>query len=153
RRGLSLALRGLDINPETIRIARTVTRAAERIDFEVADIFRYRPTAPVDLIVSSLVTHHFSDRAIVDFLRWMEATARRGWLICDLQRHAVPYHLIGVAGALAGVHPVVIHDGRISIARELTRSEWKERLQTAGCEGEGVRIRWFMFRYLVERLQ
>jgi SAM-dependent methyltransferase len=153
RRGLPIALRGLDSNPETICIARKATDEEDRIDFEIADIFQYRPIAPVDLIVSSLVAHHFSDRAIVDFLRWMEATARRGWLICDLQRHAVPYYLIGVAGALAGVHPVVIHDGRISIARALTRSEWRERLQTAGLASEGIRIRWFMFRYLVGRLR
>jgi hypothetical protein len=83
----------------------------------------------------------------------MEKTARRGWLICDLQRHAVPYYLIGLVGKLARVHPVVIHDGKISVARALTRSEWEERVRMAGFASDAVRVRWFMFRYLVGRLR
>jgi SAM-dependent methyltransferase len=153
RRGLSIALRGLDVNPDTIRIARTATDKQDRIDFQVADVFRYRPTGPVDLIVSSLFAHHLSNGEIVDFLRWMETTARRGWLICDLQRHAVPYYFIGLAGKLARVHPVVVHDGQISVARALTRAEWEERFQMAGFASNGARVRWFLFRYLVERLR
>ena len=38
---------------------------------------------------------------IVRFLRWMEATARRGWLIYDLQRNRVPFYFIALAGRVA----------------------------------------------------
>ena len=54
--------------------------------------------APIDFVVSSLFTHHLSDAMIVRFLRWMEATARRGWLIYDLQRQSCRIHFIGLAG-------------------------------------------------------
>jgi hypothetical protein len=50
----------------------------------------------------------------------MEETARKGWLIYDLQRHPVPYYFITLMGKLTRLHPMVIHDGRISVARSLT---------------------------------
>jgi SAM-dependent methyltransferase len=153
RRDIAIALRGVDLNPETIRIARAATDERDQIDFEAADIFRFRPTVPVDLVVSSLLAHHLADHAIVDFLRWMELTAKRGWLVCDLQRHPLPYHVIRLAGKLSNVHPVVVHDGQISVARALIRSEWEARLDEAGIPCDGVTIRWFLFRYLIGRLR
>lgn len=153
KRSVPLALHGIDLNPETIRIARAATPPEDEIAYHAADAFAYRPDAPVDLIVSSLLTHHLPDNAIVGFLRWMEATARRGWLICDLQRHVVPYYFIGLAGTLARLHPMVIHDGQISVARSLTRSEWRERLADAGIPHEAVTIRWFLFRYAIGRVR
>lgn len=153
RQGVAIALRGIDVNAQTIRIARAATDAQDRIGFEVADIFRLRPAGPVDLIVSSLVAHHLSDEAIVDFLRWMEETASRGWLICDLQRHPVPYYFIGLAGKLARLHPVVIGDGQISVRRALTRPEWEERLRAAAIPRESVTIGSFLFRFAVGRLK
>jgi SAM-dependent methyltransferase len=149
RRRLPLALCGLDVNPETIRIARAATEAQDRIEFAVADVLRYRPAAPVDLILCSLLAHHLSDEAIVDLLRWMDGTARRGWLVCDLERHPVPYHVIGLAGRLTPLHPTVIHDGQISVARALTRQEWIGRLAAAGIPGGRVTMRRFWFRHLI----
>ena len=69
---------------------------------------------------------------IVRFLRWMEASARRGWMIYDLQRNAVPFYFIALAGALLRLHPVVVYDGRVSVARSLTRAEWQARIAEAG---------------------
>lgn len=153
KRGLDVALHGIDLNPETIRIARAATRPEDRIDYHVADVFAYRPEGPVDLVVSSLFAHHLSDNALVHFVRWMDATARRGWLICDLQRHMVPYALIGPLGKLCRVHPIVVSDGRISIARSLTRAEWRERLDEAGIPHQAATIRWFLFRHVIGRLR
>jgi len=108
---------------------------------------------PVDFVVSSLLTHHLSDAVIVKFLRWMEITAQKGWLIYDLQRHAVPYLFIGLMGKLTRLHPVVIHDGRISVARSLTRAEWNERIASAGIDHDAVRLRWFLCRFVIGRLR
>ena len=74
----AVASLGAALNPETIRIARAATEPADRIDFQVKNIFELGPTMPIDFIISSLVTHHLSDREISEFLRLMEAIARRG---------------------------------------------------------------------------
>jgi SAM-dependent methyltransferase len=151
RRGLPIRLIGLDLNCETIRIAQAATDDADEIDYCVMDVFDFAPPVPIDFVVSSLVTHHMSDSLIVKFLRWMEETARKGWLIYDLQRHPVPYYFIGLMGKLTRLHPMVIHDGRISVARSLTRTEWLERIGEAGIAGEEVRLRWFLFRFAIGR--
>lgn len=153
RRGIDLKLLGVDLNPETIRIARAATDPADRIDFHAINMFDLASTTPVDLIVSSLVTHHLSDREITEFVRLMERAARRGWAICDLQRSRLLYHFVGLSSRLARFHPMVTRDGQISVARSLTRAEWEAQIAEAGFSPADVSIRWFLFRFLVGRLR
>ena len=153
RRGIAMRLIGIDLSAEAVSVAREATPNADDIEYRVGDVFEFSAGEPVDLIVSSLVTHHMTDPMIEKFLRWMEATARQGWFICDLQRSIVPYYFIGLSGWLMRVHPVVISDGRISVARALTRSEWLARFRAAGIPREAVDMRWFMFRFGVGRIK
>jgi hypothetical protein len=81
----------------------------------------------------------------------MEATARRGWIIADLERHPVPYHAIGIAGRLMRIHPRVIEDGRTSVTRALTRQDWRAIVEAAGIAPDAVRLRRFFYRLAVTR--
>lgn len=153
RRNVALRLIGIDLSRETIRIAKAATPDDDQIEFLSADVFDWHPSCPVDFVVSSLLTHHFSDSQIVSFLQWMEATARRGWLIYDLQRHIMPYLFIATAGTLARLHPMVVHDGKISVTRSLTRREWRERIASAGLRPEEAHVHWFMYRLVIEHLR
>jgi 2-polyprenyl-3-methyl-5-hydroxy-6-metoxy-1,4-benzoquinol methylase len=153
RRKLDLNLIGVDLNPETIRIAQAATDAADLIDYKAVDVFELASATPVDLMISSLVTHHLSDREITEFLRLMETTARRGWAISDLQRNRFLYHFIGLASRLARFHPMITHDGQLSVARSLTRAEWQQRIAEAGFSPADVSIRSFLFRFLIGRLR
>jgi hypothetical protein len=83
----------------------------------------------------------------------MEATALRGWMIYDLQRSVVPFYFIVLAGWILRLHPVVVYDGRISVARSLTKREWMERIAAAGIARRAVDLRWFMFRFAIGRLK
>ena len=125
KRGLPIRLIGLDCNRKTIRIAQAASADGTGIEYQVGDVFEFRAPVPIDFVVSSLLTHHLSDELIVRFLCWMELTARRGWLIYDLQRHAVPHYFIGLIGKLTRLNPRMIEDGRISVARSLTAAEWR----------------------------
>lgn len=153
RYSAELNLVGIDSNPETIRIARAATNPADQIEFRVMNIFELPRTASIDFIISSLVTHHLTDSEITEFLQLMEAAARRGWLIYDLQRHWFLYHSIGRIGRLARLHPMVVRDGQISVTRSLTRAEWEERIAAAGISPKDATIRWFFYRFLIERLR
>jgi 2-polyprenyl-3-methyl-5-hydroxy-6-metoxy-1,4-benzoquinol methylase len=153
RRNLDFNLLGIDLNPETIRIARAATDVADRIDYQSVNVFELASTTPIDLMVSSLVTHHLSDHEITEFLRLMEKTARRGWAVCDLQRSRFLYHFIGLSSRLARFHPMINHDGQLSVARSLTRAEWQQRIAGAGISSADASIRWFFFRFLIGRLR
>jgi SAM-dependent methyltransferase len=151
KRDLKPTLLGLDLNPETIRIAREVTDRADQIDFTAMDIFDLPPGQTFDFILSSLVAHHLSDEKLRDFLILLEHSADQGWVVYDLQRNRFLYEFLGAASRLAGLHPMVTNDGQISVLRSLTREEWTNRIVAAGIELSDVKIRWFLFRYVIER--
>jgi 2-polyprenyl-3-methyl-5-hydroxy-6-metoxy-1,4-benzoquinol methylase len=153
RRGRPLRLIGIDLSRQVIEVARSVTPVTDDIDYHAADIFAFTPSVPIDFVVTSLVTHHLPDEMIVRFLRWMEATVARGWMIYDLQRSIVPFYFIALAGRLLRLHPVVTYDGRISVARSLTRREWEARLADASIPRDVTDLRWFMFRFAIGRLK
>ena len=153
KRGRAMKLVGIDLSPQVVEIARGATEAADEIEYHAVDIFDYRPGGAIDFAVTSLVAHHLPDAMIVRFLRWMEASARRGWMIYDLQRNAVPFYFIALAGVLLRLHPVVVYDGRVSVARSLTRAEWRARIAEAGLDRRAVELGWFMFRFAIGRLK
>ena len=121
RRGISVHLVGVDLNPWSAKAANEATPAGSAITFVTADLFAHRPEGGVDLIVSSQFTHHLSDDALAEFLRWMERTAQIGWFVADLHRHKLPYHVFRLWAGLAGWHRFVRHDGPVSIARAFGR--------------------------------
>jgi SAM-dependent methyltransferase len=149
KRGRTMKLIGIDLNAQAIDIARGATNIADDIDYHATDIFEFTPNDPIDFVANSLLTHHLTDEMIVRFLRWMEASARRGWIIYDLQRSRMSFYFIPLVGALLRLHPVVVYDGRISVARSGTRAEWESLIATAGVPRDTVQLRWFMFRFVI----
>ncbi|MGI4811573.1 MAG: hypothetical protein ACRYF2_26155, partial [Janthinobacterium lividum] len=114
------------------------------------DVFDEAPGS-VDVIVSSLFTHHLSDAEVVRFLQWMERTARVGWFVNDLHRHPLAYHGFKALSGVARWHPMVRHDGPVSVSRAFTRRDWTRLLDQAGLQ---ARVRWHLpFRYCVGRLK
>lgn len=151
KRNLKPALFGVDLNPETIRVARDVTDPADHVDFTAMDVFDLPAERRFDIIVSSLVAHHLDNEQLRAFLVLLERSSNRGWLIYDLERHRFLYEFLGAAGRLARLHPMVRSDGQISVLRSLTRKEWKDRIAAAGIDLSSVKIRWFLFRFVIER--
>ena len=151
RRGIKVRLVGIDLNPRSEPAARAATPAAMGIDFRTGDAFAWPAGEPLDLVISSLVTHHMADEEILRFLRWMEAHARLGWLINDLHRHWLPYYGFTAIAAAMRWHAFVRHDGPLSIARAFVRADWETRLGAAGVAGQARIAWWFPFRYCVER--
>jgi len=154
RRGFVLDLVGLDLNPMSEPIARAATPLDMGIDFRTGDVFTAELGCRFDFVISSQMTHHLSDEALVAFIRWMERTAVRGWFVGDLHRHAIPLHAFGLLARLAGWHRFVQHDGPVSIARSFRREDWRLLLAAAGQDPAAVEIRWHVpFRLCVSRIR
>ena len=150
RRGVALRLEGVDLSPASAVAARAATPAWMDIRYRTGDVFDEAPGS-VDIVVSSLFTHHLGDEDVVRFLRWMERTARVGWFVNDLHRHAVAYYGFKALSTAAGWHPMVRHDGPVSVARSFRRADWVRLLGEAGV---AARVRWHLpFRYCVSRLR
>lgn len=125
-------LTGVDLNPWAARAARAATQVGEPITYVTGDVFRYEPSVAPDFIVSAEFTHHLDDEALVGFLRWMDATAQRGWFVSDLQRHPVPHTFFPLLARAAGLHRFVRLDGQVSFARAFTGRDWRRLLRAAG---------------------
>lgn len=151
RRGLVPDLHGWDLDPRCAAAARAATDPALGIHYHVGDAADAPGPAP-DVIVSALVTHHMDDAAIVPFLRWMESAARRGWLVNDLHRHALARDGFALLAWAMRWHPIVRHDGPLSVARAFRRADWDRLLAHAAITA--ARVRWRVpFRLTVERLR
>ena len=134
-------LTGCDLNPDTVAIAAEATPKSSEIEWVAVDVFRYQSTEPIDVVLSSLFTHHLVEKDIVRFLQWMEEHARVGWFINDLSRAPIPYHLFKAFSKLAGLHPFVQHDGPVSFARAFVPDEWRSMSAAAGLPEDQIVIK------------
>ena len=154
RRRLQVSLVGIDLNLNAIRAAREATRPGSRIAWIPGDAYSCEPSEGIDVVISSLMTHHLQDEEIVTFLEWMEATARRGWFINDLHRQALPYHAFRIFADLSGWHPFVLHDGPVSILRSFVPEDWHRLTAEAGLPASDVTLsEWRPARLCVGRVK
>ena len=149
RRGVAAELVGVDLNPRSESAARAHTPAGMPIRYVTGDYANMG--GGWDAIVSNLVAHHMTHDELVAFLGFMEANAHC-WFVNDVHRHRFAYHGFPLLARMAGWHPIVRHDGRLSIARGYRAPEWPPLLAEAGVENAHV-FRVFPFRLCVERLR
>ncbi|WP_287979173.1 methyltransferase domain-containing protein [Sphingomonas sp.] len=151
RRRIAVDLVGIDLNPRSEVAARRHTPADAPIRYITGD-YAALSGQGWDVVVSSLVAHHMTRDQLVAFLRFMEEEARTGWFVNDLHRHAFAHAGFPLLARLARWHPIVRHDGRLSIARSYRPGEWQPLLAAAGVSDARV-FRAFPFRLCVERLR
>lgn len=145
RRGVALDLWGLDRSPWAERHAMAKSTPARWI---TADLFDLPADRRFDVVVCGLFAHHLDDATLVRFLRWLPAHATRRWLILDLHRHAIPWAAVWAGTRLLRMHPMVCHDGPVSIARGFDRADWRRLIAEAGI---AATPRWVLpFRWAVE---
>ena len=144
RRGIAVEAWGLDRSPWAGRHAMA---RGTRAGWITADLFDLPAERRFDVVTCGLFAHHLPDPELVRFLRWMQAHATRRWLILDLHRHWIPWCAVWAGTRLMRMHPMVIHDGPVSINRGFKREDWTRLLAEAGIEAE---IRWVApFRWAV----
>lgn len=150
KRGIEGELVGIDLNPRSAQAAReaTVDIAIDYLMGDYADL----AGRGWDFITSNLVAHHMTHDQLIAFLRFMSVEAAAGWLINDLNRSGLAYVGYPMLSRLMRWHPIVRHDGRMSIARSYRLEEWLPMLEEAGIT-EARAYRAFPFRLCVERIR
>ncbi|KPF75786.1 hypothetical protein IP88_07025 [alpha proteobacterium AAP81b] len=152
KRGQTAQLVGIDLNPRSEAVARAATDPALGIEWRTgaAEALAGHP----DFIISALTTHHMTDAELAGFLAWQEATATRGWFVNDLHRHPLAWAGFRFLAAVLRWHPIVAHDGALSVRRSFVRADWRRLLAAAGLGAAPVEIRWHLpFRWGVGRLK
>jgi SAM-dependent methyltransferase len=140
RSNVNVKLTGIDLNPYAARAAMEFTPSTSEITWITGNAFSYAPEIPIDVVISSLFTHHLPDAEIVRFIAWMERVAARGWFINDLHRERIPYYGFTTLAWLMRWHRFVRHDGPISIRRSFSFADWHAHITAAGLNASDVRI-------------
>ena len=150
RKGLTADLVGVDLNPNSAPAARAATPSDMAIDYRTGDYAALSGDG-FDIVISSLVAHHMNDAQLAAFLRFMESEAAVGWMVNDLHRHRFAHLGFPLLAAVMRWHPIVAHDGRLSIARAFRRDDWRAILDGVGIGSVARIVRRFPFRLCVER--
>lgn len=151
RHGIAAELVGVDLNPRSESAARDATPPGMAIDWRTGDYADFAHER-WDFVISSLVAHHMTHGQLVAFLRFMDEHARQGWYVNDLHRHGFAWMGFPLLATIMRWHPIVRHDGQLSIARSYRPAEWAPILAEAGVTGARVR-RVFPFRLCVEAIR
>ena len=96
--------------------------------------------ASFDYVGCSLFLHHFSDAEIVSLLRSFYRVARRALLVCDLERHILPYLFLQATKPLYGWNEITVHDGLRSVRAALKRKELGQLAQAAGLSNVDLQV-------------
>ncbi len=154
RERVEVRLTGIDLNPYAARAAKEFTTSSSDIEWITGDAFSYGHSIPIDLVISSLFTHHLHGAEIVRFLRWMENVVKRGWFINDLHRERTPYYGFKTLATVMRWHRFVRHDGPVSIRRAFREEDWRTYLAEAGIPGDQVGLAgYFPARFCVSRVK
>jgi SAM-dependent methyltransferase len=151
RRGIEAELTGIDLNPRSAPAAMAATDPELPIRYLTGDYADLRAEG-FDIIVSSLVAHHMTHAELIGYLRFMESEALSGWYVNDLHRHGFAWAGFKLLSAAMRWHPIVRHDGLLSIRRSYRPTEWSPILREAGISGASVH-RVFPFRLCVSRIR
>jgi hypothetical protein len=128
------------LNPYAARAAAESTPKELGIAWVTSNALAYRPEKPVDIVVSSLMAHHLEDEEIIALLRWMEATARVGWYINDLERSERSCRMFSLADRIMRWHRFVQHDGPVSFRRAFREEDWARLLAATAVPREAVTV-------------
>jgi SAM-dependent methyltransferase len=147
---IPVKLTGIDLNPYAARAAQEFTPAGSAIEWITGDAFSY--TDPIDVVLSSLFTHHLAEQEIVSFLAWSERVAQRGWFVNDLCREPLSCRLFGILAGAMRWHRFVQHDGPVSFRRSFREDDWQRMTAAAGVPSTKLK-RWTPARLCVERMK
>jgi ubiquinone/menaquinone biosynthesis C-methylase UbiE len=132
-------IHAIDSQPSTLSIAQAKSVLYPEITYEAADVLRFTPAEPFDIVVCSLALHHFAFSDALDLLRRIRGFARRGVVVADLARS--DFGIVGIyllTGFLVR-HPMNKFDGRLSIRRAFSFRELAAAAAEAGWSGFGHR--------------
>lgn len=127
-RGFRLEIVALDIDLAALRYARSQEPG---IRFCAGDIERLPfKDGSFDYVTASQFFHHLTDDQAIAALRAFDRIARRGIVIMDLVRRIRAW--IAIKLITIPSHPIVRHDGALSVLKAFTPGEMAEIARRAG---------------------
>ena len=129
----------LDHNPRVVRYARRLVRRRSRIEVRMGDARELeRMGERFDYVFANHVLHHLSDPEAAEVLRCAERVCDRVLLVNDVRRSYGNYAAFSLISPLLGRGSFAANDGRVSITKGFTVSEFVRLARAADLQGQAA---------------
>ena len=135
--GAKVEIDALDRQSATVEIARKLSASYPEISYHETNILDCRPAEVYDIVLCSLVLHHFSDNDAVRVLQCCRELSRNFVLVSDLRRGSLATVGVYLLTALVFREPMTRHDARLSAARAFSFAEMHKLAERAGWKNFG----------------
>ena len=130
--GAKIDIVALDQNAATLEIAQKLSRDYPEISFVQGNMLDWQPNDSFDIVLCTLVLHHFSNDDAVRVLQRCRELSRKFVLVCDLRRGLLASVGVYLLTAVIFRDPMTKYDGRLSAARAFSFDEMSELARRAG---------------------
>jgi 2-polyprenyl-3-methyl-5-hydroxy-6-metoxy-1,4-benzoquinol methylase len=132
RIGAQVEIDALDRQAATLEIARELSAGYPEISYTEANILEWNPGKTYDIVLCSLVLHHFSNEDAVRVLQRCRELSNKFVLVSDLRRGPLATAGVYLLTALIFREPMTRYDARLSAARAFSFPELHELARQAG---------------------
>jgi len=137
--GARVKIDALDRQSATLEIARKLSAAYPEISYHATNILDWSPAEAYDIVLCTLVLHHFSDEDAVTVLRRCRESSRDFVLVSDLRRGLLATVGVYLLTALVFREPMTRYDARLSAERAFSFSEMRKLAVRASWQNFGHR--------------
>ncbi len=143
----NITLIGLDLNENSINIAKEFSRVYPNIEYKIQDVLTLKPEEyHCDILLCTLTLHHFSREQIQIFLKKFAQLTTIGIIINDLDRNKIGFALFKIFSRVFMKTAIAKHDGLVSIKSGFTKKDFTMLYGAVPTMNSIVQWRW-AFRY------
>lgn len=130
---IQCTITGIDGNANSLAYAQKKCEAFSEINFLQADILSTGfSIQPCDILISSHFMYHFTEDALVDFLKNNSSAISTAFIFSELKRNRLAMRLFKFISFLLPISNLAKEDGLRAIKRSFSEKEWHSILQQAG---------------------
>jgi 2-polyprenyl-3-methyl-5-hydroxy-6-metoxy-1,4-benzoquinol methylase len=132
RIGAQIEIDAVDRQAATLEIARSLSAEYPEISYHASNVLEWDSAQGYDIVLCSLVLHHFSDDDAVKLLRRCRESSKRFVLVSDLRRGFLLLAGVYMLTALIFREPMTRFDARLSAQRAFSFAEMRALATDAG---------------------
>jgi len=134
QRDITVRIDAVDFHKSTLEIAKRRAAGYPEITLIHADAREYSCAETYDFVCCSLALHHFSEEDAVKLLRQIRRLSHDMSLVADLERSWLTWTAVWLLTAVVFREPMTQYDGRLSVRRSFSFSEFSALATAAGWE-------------------
>ncbi|WP_419211651.1 methyltransferase domain-containing protein [Maribacter sp. X9] len=148
KRNITVNLIGVDLNKQGLELATIYSTHFPEISFIECNILTADFShLDIDVVMTTLTLHHFSDTGVVQFVNQFNTLASLGVVINDLQRSPLAYYLFKAFSFFFIRTEIAKKDGLLSIRRAFKKQELLGYANQVKNASHTIKWKW-AFRYV-----